>query len=125
MFYQKLLGTVGFEDLSRILALNEAIVIDVRNGMELLLEGQIPKTKNIPLQFIIRGDFELDSQIFEELHGFKKPRLIDDIVVLCKTGKRALRAAEILAQFGYIHVSVYPGGIQDWRKNGGWLITDG
>ena len=100
-------------------------MIDVRNPDELRSEGKIPKSKNVPLPFIVRGDFELNSNVFKTIYGFPKPMFTDEIVVVCKTGKRALRAAELLARLGYMNLKVYLGGIEDWRKNGGKLIMEG
>ena len=100
-------------------------MIDVRNSTELLSEGKIPNTKNVPLPFIVRGAFEMNSNVFNELYGFPKPIFTDEIVFLCKKGNRALRAAELLTRLGYINLKVYLGGIEDWRKNGGKLIMEG
>ena len=100
-------------------------MIDVRNATELLSEGKIPQTRNVPLPFILRGTFELSSTDFKKLHSFQKPIFTDEIVILCKIGKRALRALRLLARLGYMNLKVYLGGIEDWRNNGGKLTIEG
>ena len=48
----------------------------------------------------------------------------DNIVVLCKSGKRALEASKKLVKSGYENVKVYFGGIEDWKENGGKVIYE-
>ena len=103
---------------------NETIVIDVRNKSELVSEGKIPNSINVPYPFAKGSDFALDSKSFHEIYGFNKPDENDNIVVLCESGKRALEASKVLVKLGYENVKVYLGGIEDWKENGGEVIYE-
>ena len=110
--------------MERKLVSNETIVIDVRNKSELISDGKIPNSINVPYPFAKGGDFALDFKSFHEIYGFNKPDKNDDIVVLCKSGKRGLEASKRLVKLGYENVKVYFGGIKDWKENGGKVIYE-
>lgn len=100
--------------------MNGTIVIDVRITSDLLSKGKIPKSKNVPLTHIERGDFKaLDAEGFKEVHGFKKPDFDETIVLLDKSMERTVKAWELLRDSGYKRLKVYLGGIDDWIKNCG------
>lgn len=79
----------------------EAIILDVRRPDEFVL-GHIPRAVNVPLADIQR----------EHL-----PSLMNDknavYLIYCRSGVRSVTAAELLSQFGYIHLVNF-GGILDW-----------
>lgn len=66
------------------------IVIDVREELEYLKEGYIKGSLNIPL-----------SKIGEKISIFNKDQ---DIVLVCKSGRRAGVAVELLKELGYSNV---------------------
>ena len=106
--------------------MNELVVLDVRNKPELISEGKIPKSFNVPFPNIRSGAFELPSQSFEKNYGFVKPSYTDEIVTICSLGTgRAPKAAIILKNLGYLNVKVYVGGFEDWRENGGKVVKNG
>ena len=105
--------------------MNDIIVLDVRNKSELISEGKIPKSNNVPFPNIVSGDFELPSPSFQKKYGFVKPRVTDEIIIYCKLGKRASKAATILTELGYLNVKVYVGSFEDWRANGGYVVKHG
>ena len=108
--------------MSRSLASNDITVIDVRNTSELLSEGKITGTKNVPLHEMEMGRLSLwDEHTFEKFYSFRKPKESDSIVLLSKSTKRAARAAKFLSESGFTRVKIYNGGFEDWQKNGGKL----
>ncbi len=80
----------------------EAVLLDVRSPIEFETE-QIPNSRNLPLD-------ELNSR-FDEV-----PRT-GQLVVICRSGKRAERGAYILLGRGF-QPTVLEGGLLAWRKAG-------
>lgn len=79
----------------------EAIVLDVRTGMEHAEQRLKLPHVNIPL-----GELNVDD--FLTRHGLDKN---SPVVVVCRSGKRSQRAAEMLCQEGMTNVYVVDGGI--------------
>lgn len=75
--------------------IKNATLIDVREKLELLLEGKIAKAHHIPMQ-------KVPAQL-EEIKQMPKP-----IVVFCKAGGRAEKIVEFLKENGISEV--YNGG---------------
>ena len=108
--------------MSRSIAWKNITVIDVRETNELITEGKITGTKNLPLHVIETGQLNwLDEHSFEKVYGFRKIKKTDSIVVVSKYTKGAARAAEFLWNSGYKRVRIYHGGFEDWKKHGGKL----
>jgi rhodanese-related sulfurtransferase len=76
--------------------------IDVRSSLEFESE-HIENSKNIPLDELEKRS----NEIFKD----------KNVVLVCRSGTRAGKAAEMLAPHGY-EVSVLEGGIMAWSKNG-------
>lgn len=70
-------------------------LIDVREPMELIMDGEISSAINIPLG-------EIDCRA-DEIKAIEKP-----IIIFCKAGRRAESAIEVLSQKGI--PSLYNGG---------------
>lgn len=66
--------------------------------------GHIPNSINVPLSTLAQGTPQLDKY---------KQR---PVVVVCRTGNRALKAATILRRRGFTSVYVLAGGLTAWAK---------
>jgi rhodanese-related sulfurtransferase len=77
-------------------------LIDVRTPAELTGPlGKIPQARNVPLNEIEKNP--------EQFPAGKT------LVLICRTGHRSLKGADLLAEHGYVVYSVQ-GGMQAWRK---------
>ena len=76
-----------------------ALIIDVREGAE-YRSGHIPRAKHISL-----------SQLVHRLKEVPKDK---SVVVVCRSGSRSSKAAELLSQAGYRNVYNMSGGMQKW-----------
>jgi rhodanese-related sulfurtransferase len=78
------------------------LLIDVREPDELTGPlGKIPQARNVPMQ-----ELEKNPEQF--------PR-DKTLVLICRSGHRSLKAADLLAEHGYVVYSV-DGGMRSWRK---------
>ena len=93
------------EELARRLDSDRALLVcDVRYLDELAGElGQLPGFLNIPLGQLQQRVGELSTHKTQ------------DIVVVCRTGKRSETAARILQHSGFDRVFVLKGGMTAWR----------
>jgi sterol desaturase/sphingolipid hydroxylase (fatty acid hydroxylase superfamily)/rhodanese-related sulfurtransferase len=95
---------IEVEDLRR-LASDGASVIDVRSPAEFTGPlGHIPGAINIPLETV--------RQRIADVAADKEQRL----VLVCKTDKRSVKAAEWLSEAGYGRVAVLRGGMERWSR---------
>lgn len=83
------------------------LVLDVRGvdeyGGDL---GHIAGSINIPIEDL--------SRRLNELKAYKKRF----IVVVCRTDRRSMKAAELLTKAGFVDVAVLRGGMEQWNRNG-------
>lgn len=79
---------------------SDYVILDVRTEEE-FTEGHIPDAVLLP-------DYEIAERAEEML-----PDMEQIILVYCRSGNRSKRAAETLAQMGYINVKEF-GGINGW-----------
>lgn len=77
----------------------QALVVDVREGSE-YRSGHIPRSKHISL-----------GQLLQRLREVPKDKTV---VVVCRSGSRSSRAAEMLMEAGYRNVYNMSGGMQRW-----------
>jgi rhodanese-related sulfurtransferase len=78
------------------------LLIDIRTAREMTGPlGKIPESSNVSL-----GKIEKNPEQF--------PR-DKTLVLICRTGHRSLKAADLLAEHGYV-VYFVDGGMQTWRK---------
>ncbi|KAL1881731.1 RNA polymerase C-22 sterol desaturase [Paecilomyces lecythidis] len=115
----------GFEDINAALPRGDAILIDVREPVELTSTGIIPSAVSIPLASQPDALF-LTPEEFETRFGFPKPGVSEEeakrnVVFYCKAGVRARAAAQLAAQAGYdpARIGVYDGSWLDWAEHGG------
>lgn len=77
----------------------QAVIVDVREASE-YRSGHIPRAKHISL-----------GQLVHRLREVPKDR---PVVVVCRSGSRSSRAAELLMEAGYRNVYNLSGGMQKW-----------
>ena len=101
-------ASISVEQLKGKLSSNkEIIVVDVRTAEELSGDlGRLNGIIHIPLQ-------ELGTR-HEELDDFKNR----DLYVICRSGNRSVKAAELLRSKGY-HAYNVEGGMTAWRAKYG------
>jgi rhodanese-related sulfurtransferase len=92
---------IGPLKLSLLRKETDIILVDVRSPEE-FAESHIPGSVNIPLQYIDDCGAALSS--------------ISDLVLVCRSGKRALQARDLLYKHGF-ESKVLEGGIKNWRNN--------
>jgi len=108
---------LSFAEMGKELTKSETFLLDVREKAELITDGRIQGSQNIPLGEIPEA-MQMDDKPFKQRHGFDKPDADKVIVIHCKAGVRAMKAAVVASQLGYSNVKVYD-GILDWVENGG------
>lgn len=80
---------------------DQYVLIDVRTDEE-YWEGHIPGTIHIPVDQI--------NHHLDELQPMKEKKLL----LICRSGKRSERAAEVLAEHGFSHLYNLKGGMLQW-----------
>ena len=84
----------------------DILVLDVRSPDDFVGEqGHIAKARNIALE-------ELPDRLAELGDYEEKP-----IILVCRTDRRSVKAAQLLAQKGFADVHVAKGGMTDWNQN--------
>jgi adenylyltransferase/sulfurtransferase len=89
------------KELSERVKTNHLKLLDVREPHELEISA-IPNAVNIPLGQLAGRLSELDSA--------------EDMVVLCKSGTRSMRAIELLSSAGFKKLKNLKGGINSWAR---------
>lgn len=77
-----------------------AVIVDVRESAE-YREGHIPRAKHISL-----------SQLVYRLKEVPKDKTV---VVVCRSGNRSSKAAELLGEAGFRNVYNLSGGMDKWN----------
>jgi len=113
---------VKFDELEILLEEKRIVLIDVRRPEELVTDGRIPGSVNVPLQDIPEA-FILEKKDFKEKYGFELPdKDAKNVVLTCRSGRRILKANESLKKLGYKNLRLYRGSILDWKANNGPLL---
>ena len=87
-------------ELQKILVAQPATpVLDVRTPVE-FAEVHVPQAQSIPLDELKAGSLQI-------------PKL-EPVYLLCRSGQRAMKAADKLAQAGFLHPVVVTGGTLAW-----------
>ena len=89
--------------------MTEELVLDVREDDE-WAAGHVPGSTHIPM-----------SGLLGRLDEVPKDR---DVVVVCRVGARSAQVAAYLRQHGWENVRNLDGGLVDWVRSGGDLVTD-
>lgn len=93
------------ELLQRINAKDSGLILDVRTPAE-YAEGHVPGAINIPHD-------QLSARI-SEVAGFRGK----DVVVYCRSGKRAAIATDVLKQAGFSKLLHLQGDMSGWSEKG-------
>jgi len=98
---------VNFSGLVELLERHEVVLVDVRQPKELLTDGEIPGSVNVPLQEIPAA-FQMSSQDFKAKYGFNLPEKdATNVVLTCRSGRRILVAQERLKALGFSDLRLY------------------
>ncbi len=97
--------TVPVNEAVQLINRDEARVLDVRTEQE-YEQGHILDSINIPVGL-------LDQNIKQLGENRDRP-----LLVVCRSGQRAARAAGILKKHGFTHIYNLAGGILAWEKEG-------
>lgn len=113
------ISNIQFEDLNQQLKNSKIILIDVRESDELIKEGKIPGSINIPMGNIEKA-FSMAPDEFQSKYGISYPsKSKSQIVFSCRSGRRATMAAEQVQKLGFSDVKCYLGSFIDWVEKGG------
>ncbi len=93
---------------------HEAIILDVRTDMEHAEKRLAADHAHVPLDQLRPADFMMR-------HGMDKD---SGVYILCRSGKRAVQAAEKFVAEGYRNVHVIEGGILACEEQGHALKSD-
>lgn len=86
---------------------DQLLVLDVRSEKDFVGEqGHVEQAVNIPLEVL--------QDRLEEINEY----LERPVLIVCRTDKRSVKAAQLLAQKGFGDVHVARGGMTDWIKAG-------
>ena len=115
-------------DLSRMLAAgHQPLLLDVREPAE-FATMYIPDSINVPRGVLEQScEWDYDETVPELVYARER-----DIVVICRSGKRSVLAADMLLRMGYAHVVSLKTGVRGWNdyeqillnKNGEILDAD-
>lgn len=103
---------ISLEELKEVLAQKNAIVLDARPEIFHRL-GHIPGALSLP-----RESFQEVYSLLQERLAKEKDRLV---VVYCasKTCEDAGLVRKALVALGFTHISIFPGGWDEWTRSGG------
>ena len=98
-------------DLKRELDAGEdVLLLDVRTAAEFIGDlGHIPRARSIPLE-------ELPERLAEFEDRKQRP-----VRLICRTDRRSVQAARLLAEAGFSNAQVVQGGMTAWRAHG-WAV---
>ena len=90
-------------------------LVDVRTAQE-FADGHIPGAINIEYSEVMSNDH---SQAAALIEMFEKAGIAhdSDVIIYCRTGKRAKSVADILNGAGYSNIYLYTGSWTDWTSD--------
>jgi rhodanese-related sulfurtransferase len=106
-------GTVSAAAAKQLIAKDDVLFVDVRDGAELAKHGKIPGAVHAPRAFL---EFYADPA-----SPSHKPELASGkrLVVYCGSGARSALAAKTLKDMGIEKVANMLGGFGAWQQEGG------
>jgi rhodanese-related sulfurtransferase len=109
---------LSVEEFAEELARGEAVVVDIREAEERLVDGAIPGTVHAP-----RGMIEFYADPTNRFHrpDFDPGRRI---ILHCSAGGRSALAAAALQEMGYTDVAHLESGFEGWRQAGKPVETE-
>nr|CAH0101579.1 unnamed protein product [Daphnia galeata] len=115
-------GILHFDEIRDRLNDRTLIYLDVRNRSELLVDGKIVGSVNIP-EPELEDAFDKNDDEFFIHYGFCKPNKGDEnFVVACHSGGRAISSVDKLRRLGYGSIKIYQGSFLDWKARGGFIV---
>lgn len=99
------------DEARRMVAEQNAVIVDVRDAPELQANGKIPGSVHIPRGML---EFRADSDTAYHDKNLSKER---PIILHCASGGRAALAGKTLLDMGYTNVHNL-GGFKDWVEAG-------
>jgi rhodanese-related sulfurtransferase len=99
------LARVGVEEFSGLIGRDDAVLLDVRTPGE-FTEGHIPGAINLDIH---------SPSFLEEIRQLDRNQRY---LVYCRSGRRSLRACELMADQGFQDVVELQPGILGWRGTG-------
>ena len=104
--------TIAPDETAALVAAGKAVVVDVRDGTEVLTSGKVKGARHVS-----RGLLEFRADPESPMHdpSFQKDKTI---IVYCASGGRSALAGKTLKDMGYTDVRNL-GGFQDWVASGG------
>ncbi|MDD2914115.1 MAG: rhodanese-like domain-containing protein [Gallionella sp.] len=98
-------------DLSRSLAAgNKPVLLDVREPAE-FAKLRIPGSLNVPRGVLEQScEWDYDETVPLLANGHER-----EIVVICRSGKRSVLAADMMLRMGYINVVSLKTGVRGWN----------
>ncbi|HKH76359.1 MAG TPA: rhodanese-like domain-containing protein [Rubrobacteraceae bacterium] len=90
----------------------DAILIDVREEDERLLEGAIPNALHVP-----RGRLELSADPASPFYR-QEFDMVHRLILYCSLGNRSALGAYTLQRMGYEDVAYLDGGMMEWKRDG-------
>ncbi len=114
-FSPKLPDEVDFRRFEDARKRGDALLVDVREPVELKEIGSVPGAINVPLGEVESAFAPTNSREFEAKYTHPQPQKSDAVMVFCMIGKRSAAAKEILEKaHGYQNVANYVGSFQEW-----------
>lgn len=100
-------GAGSLQPNDAVLKINreKAVIVDVRDAEE-YVRGHLTNAKNIPL-----------AQLEERLPQVVKNKALP-IIMVCESGKRAVRAQSSANKLGFTNAQALAGGLKAWRAAG-------
>ena len=100
------------QETAALLASGKAVVVDVRDGTEVLTSGKVKGARHVSRGLL---EFKADPESPMYDPAFQK---VKTIIVYCASGGRSALAGKTLKDMGYADVRNL-GGFQDWVMSGG------
>eukprot|EP01118_Nematostelium_gracile_P006321 TRINITY_DN2031_c0_g1_i1.p1 TRINITY_DN2031_c0_g1~~TRINITY_DN2031_c0_g1_i1.p1 ORF type:complete len:169 (-),score=32.09 TRINITY_DN2031_c0_g1_i1:29-535(-) len=116
MFFRSFASQIIYKDELRNLLNRKAkdyVLVDVREPYELLQEGKLPNSVNIPLAQLEK-DLQLPEYDFVSKYGIDQIDPDQQVIFSCRAGVRAERACEIASKLGFNNVRNYKGSAKEW-----------
>ncbi len=103
---------ITLEEAKKLIAKQNALVVDVRDGLELQASGKVKGALNISRGML---EFKADPETPYHDKAFTKDR---PIIVYCASGGRSALSGKLLKDMGYHNVHNL-GAFKDWAESGG------